>query len=265
MKSDSISRSVRVAMIQLQVEGARPQENLLRAAKRIDEAAEGGAEIALLPECLDFGWTDPSAVDSAHSIPGSHFEVLAAAASKAKIHIVAGLVERAGEKLFNSAVVIGPSGELLGLHRKINELSMARDLYSVGDRLAVFDTELGRLGVNICADNLPASLVLGHSLAHMGAELILSPSAWAVDADHDNRREPYEPFWMTPYRELATTNHLTVIGVSSVGWISSGPWRGRQMIGCSLAVGPDGHVLAQAPYGVDAECITMVEVESAPA
>ena len=42
---------------------------------------------------------------------------------------------------------------------------------------------------------------------------------------------------------------MTVVGVSNVGWITDGPWKGRKCIGCSLAVGPGGAILAQGPYG----------------
>ena len=100
--------------------------------------------------------------------------------------VAAGLVERAGDRLYNAAVLIAPAGEILLHHRKINELDIALDLYSVGDRLGVVETELGTLGLAICADNFGSSLAIAHVLARMGAQVILSPSAWAVDADHDN-------------------------------------------------------------------------------
>ena len=83
----------------------------------------------------------------------------------------------------------------------------------------------------------------------MGAQVILSPSAWAVDADHDNARDPYGKLWRDSYTELARLYDVTVIGVSNVGPITGGPWAGRKCIGCSLAVGPGGEVLAEGPYG----------------
>jgi len=43
---------------------------------------------------------------------------------------------------------------------------------------------------------------------------------------------------------------ITVVGVSNVGWITAGPWRGRKVIGCSLAVGPDGKVIQAKPRDV---------------
>jgi predicted amidohydrolase len=214
----------------------------------------------VLPECLDLGWADPCARDLAQPIPGSHVERLQEVAQNNQLYVVAGLVERAGTKLFNAAVLISPNGDILLHHRKINELDFALELYSVGDRLGVARTELGTIGLNICADNFGNSLAIGHVLCRMGAQVILSPSAWAVDADHDNSRQPYGKLWLDAYGELARLYDVTVIGVSNVGWITAGPWQGRKVIGSSLALGPGGKVLAQGPYGEQAEELICVEV-----
>ena len=95
----------------------------------------------------------------------------------------------------------------------------------------------------------------------MGAQVILSPSAWAVPPDHDNERDPYGDDWLPSDTELATLYDTTVIGVSNVGVMTGGPWQGRPCIGSSLAVGPGGEVLARGSYGVDAEELVVLEVE----
>jgi predicted amidohydrolase len=249
-------------MAQILVEGARPDANLARAVASIREAADRGADLVLLPECLDLGWTDPCARQLARPIPGRHTETLAQAARDHRIHVAAGLVERAGDRLYNAAVLIDPAGDILLHHRKVNELDIALDLYSVGDRLGVVETGLGTLALLICADNFPDSLALGHALARMGAQVLLSPCAWAVDADHDDAREPYGALWIDSYAELARIYDLTVVGVSNVGPITGGPWRGRKCIGRSLAVGPGGEILARGPYGVEA--LVLVEVRPRP-
>ena len=56
--------------------------------------------------------------------------------------------------------------------------------------MAVAETDLGVIGISICADNFAESLCIGHTLGRMGARLLLSPCAWAVEADHDNARDP---------------------------------------------------------------------------
>jgi hypothetical protein len=98
----------------------------------------------------------------------------------------------------------------------------------------------------------------------MGAQVIVSPSAWAVPAENDRVREPYGKLWRDAYRRLATLYDVTVIGVSNVGPITGGPWRGRECIGNSLTMGPDGKVLATGPYGVDAAALIKVFVQPRP-
>ncbi len=250
---------MRIAMGQMRVEGAAPEANLARARCMIAEGAAQGAAIVVLPECLDLGWTHPCARALAQPVPGPRCDVLREAAIGHGVYVTAGLTERAGSAVYNAAVLIAPDGELLLKHRKINELDIAHDLYSRGDRLGVAETAYGRIGVNICADNFPDSLDLARSLARMGCGLLLSPCAWAVDADHDNARQPYGSMWLNAYGELARSCGMTVIGVSNVGPITAGPWAGRKCIGCSLAMARGGTVLATGPYGEDAEALIVVE------
>ena len=63
--------------------------------------------------------------------------MLASAGRRGRIAVVAGLNERAGGQIYNSAVVISPAGKLLHVHRKINLLLDVAPMYSVGDRLGV--------------------------------------------------------------------------------------------------------------------------------
>ena len=177
---------LRLALAQMLVEPGEPQRNLDRAEQRIAEAAAGGAHIVLLPEALDCGWTHPSAREFAGSIPGGPAcERLRAASRQHGVMVCAGMVERCGDRLFNAAVLISASGEILLHHRKLNELDFARALYSRGDRLGVAETPWGRVGLMICADAFAEGLVVSRSLGHMGAKLILSPCAWAVPPTHE--------------------------------------------------------------------------------
>ncbi len=251
---------IRVGMAQMLVEGAAPEPNLKRACRMIRDAGVRGCDVVVLPECLDVGWTQPAARELAQPVPGPRSDALADAACEAGIHVVAGITERDGGRIYNAAILISPSGDLLLKHRKINELDIARDLYSTGDRLAVTRTPIGTIGVNICADNFPDSLHLARSLASMGAQVLLSPCAWAVDADHDNAKDPYGDLWIGAYAMIAKCDGLAVVGVSNVGWLSDGPWKGRKCIGCSLAVGGDGRILARGPYGEAAEALLVVEL-----
>jgi predicted amidohydrolase len=252
---------IKVCMAQILVEGGKAEANMNRARGKIAEAAKAGVGIVVLPECMDLGWISEDAARLAEPIPGERSDLLARWAREFEIHLVAGLTERDGNRTYNSAVLIDDHGKLLLKHRKINELDIAHHLYGQGDRLGVVDTRFGRIGIDICADNFPSSLVIGHALARMGARIILSPSAWAVDANHDNKRHPYGGMWKKAYSTLAKLYDLYVIGVSNVGWITSGPWKGKKCIGNSIAVGPGGKLLAQGPYGVEAEALIPVAVQ----
>ncbi len=252
--------TLKLAMGQMLVEGGRVSENLARAGAFIREAAVKDCHIVMLPECLDLGWTDPSARRLAESIPGPTSDVLCRVAVEARIFVTAGLTERDGERIYNSAVLIDTDGRILLKHRKINILDIARDLYSVGDRLSVAHTPWGRIGVTICADNFPDWMPLGHAMARMGARMLLSPSAWAVPADHDQAVEPYGDLWRRSYIPLAQEHGMPVVGVSNVGAIAAGPWKGRKCIGCSLAVGRDGRIVAEGPYGEKAERLVVVDL-----
>lgn len=255
---------LQLAMAQMLVEGGKLDENLGRAEGMIEQASLRRCAFVVLPECLDLGWTHPTARTLAEPIPGPCSDRLCQAAQEHSIYVVAGLTERDGDLIYNTAVLISPNGRILLKHRKINILTIAQDVYAIGDRLGVARTDYGVVGVNICADNFPSSLALGHSLARMGARLLLSPSAWAMPADHDNEQEPYGNLWRTAYSTLSRLYDITIVGVSSVGWIKGGPWDGRKCIGCSLAMGPGGTVLAQAPYGESAEGLVVVPVEVVP-
>jgi predicted amidohydrolase len=86
-------------MAQMLVECGKPEANLERAEGYIRKAAAEGATIVVLPECLDLGWTEENSRKLAQPIPGPHSERLARAARAASIYVVAGLVERDGERL----------------------------------------------------------------------------------------------------------------------------------------------------------------------
>lgn len=260
-ESSGDRRVVKVGMGQMLVRGGQPEANLARAVDMTSRAGELGCQVIVLPECLDLGWMHPSAADKAESVPGPRSDILAAAAARSGLCLVAGLTECDKGRIYNSAVLINSDGSLLLKHRKINELGIAHGLYSCGRKLSVSDTPAGCIGVSICADNFPDSLCIAETLVRMGAEMILSPSAWAVAADHDNTADPYGSLWERSYGEIARRFKVPVAGVSNVGWLDGGPWAGKKCIGASMAVDSEGKVAARASYGEDAEELVTVELE----
>lgn len=253
-----------MALIQMYVVGGDKEHNLNHACELIDEAAAHGSKIIVLPETMDLGWTHPSSTTNAEPIPeGVPYCRLAAMAVKHQVYLCAGLTERSGDKVYNAAVFIGKQGELLWLHHKINELDIGHPYYAPGDRLGVVTTDLCTFGIMICADGFASDYVLARSLCYMGADVLISPCAWAVDANHNNQQDPYGDIWRTAYKSLAKDFSVYVAGVSNVGPMMAGPWAGKHCIGCSLAIGPDGEEFLQGPYGVDAEAILYLDVTPA--
>lgn len=256
-----MNQTFKLGMGQMLVEGGQLDANLARAVRMIERAAGEGCAMVLLPECLDLGWMFPAARELAGPVPGPVTEELAAGARRWNVYVASGLTERDGERLYNAAVLLSPEGRILLKHRKVNELDFARAFYSTGCSIGVADTDIGRIGLNICADNFPETLALGQAAGLMGARLLASPCAWAMEPNHDNARQPYGGLWLGSYTALARQFPMTIAGASNVGWIRGGPWDGHKCIGCSLAVGPGGKVLAQGPYGETAEALLVVAVE----
>jgi predicted amidohydrolase len=252
---------MKLALVQMLVEPGRKEANLARAEQRIAEAAGQGGEVVVLPEALTLGWTHPSARTEADEIPsGESCMRLCRAAKQHGVFVCAGIIERAGERVFNSAVLIDAAGCVAIHHRKINELDIAQDLYARGDRLAVADTAFGKIGVMICADGFAPGQSISRTLGLMGARIILSPCAWAVPADHDNIVDPYGKLWLDNYCPVARESGLWIAGVSNVGPITAGPWQGRKCIGNSLLIDPQECERARGPYGETAETILVCDV-----
>lgn len=256
-----MSEAFKLALVQMLVEGGNRAANLRRAAQLVDEAAAQGAKVVVLPEAMTLGWTHPSARTDAEAIPtGETCSFLREIAQQHGIFLCSGLIEKDGAWIFNAAVLINPQGEIILHHRKINELDIAHDLYSRGDRLQVAHTPLGTFGMMICSDAFAAGQVISRSLGLMGAGMVLSPSSWAVPADHDQQQEPYGKLWLDNYQPVARDFRLWIAGVSNVGWITAGPWRGRKCIGCSLLIAAGGQPMVTGPYGEKAECILYHDV-----
>lgn len=241
----------RLGMGQMLVEPGDVAGNLARAERMIECAAREGCEAVVLPECMDVGWLDERVPTLAEMVPGPRTARLARAAERHRVFVAVGVTERDGDRFYNSAVLVSPSGALLLKHRKINELRFGPpwDRYSTGNLLGVARTDLGVFGLDICADNFASSTCIGHSIGLMGANVLLSPCAWAVPADHDNTKTPYGDEWVAPYAELAIRHRMWVVGVSNVGPITSGPWKGRRCIGNSLAMRPDGRIERWGKHG----------------
>jgi predicted amidohydrolase len=173
--------SVRIAGIVLKWVRTDKEANFRRVEPLIREAAAGGAQIVCTTECFLDGYaiadkTIPLNDYRALGEPipdGHYFRRLARLADELDIHLVAGMLEADGENRYNTAVVIGPDGKLIGKYRK-QKLQHELVRNTPGEGSPVFDTAHGRLGVMICADRTEAGIV--RSFCTAGADFLICPS-----------------------------------------------------------------------------------------
>ena len=116
----------------------------------------------------------------------------------------------------------------------------------------------------ICADASTGEQEISRVLSYMGADVILSPSAWAVPADHNNIDNPYGGTWWRAYKPVAKDFRVWIASCSNVGWLTGGPWQGWKAIGCSMVIGPGGEEIMNAPYGDNADTILYVDIKPEP-
>jgi predicted amidohydrolase len=252
---------MKIGQAQLLVEGGEPDRNFERAVTLIEQAAAEECDLVLLPETIDFAWTHPSCYDEALPIPGPYSELFCEQARKHGLWICVGLTERTEDgKLYNAALLIDSTGEIVLKYHKINLLEVEHPFYEIGQHLEVVDTPFGKIGVNICADNYLDGIHIGHALARMGAQVILSPASWTVDYSITEEDEPYRDKWIKPLSILARYYEIVVVSTTSAGYIVGGPYEGMKMVGKSLAVGPDG-ILAEGMFNEFAGELVTVEFD----
>lgn len=254
---------IQLALGQLLVEGGEPERNFERAQRMIRKAAQEGSDIILLPETIDFAWTHPSALQESQPIPGPYSDFFCTAAREYNIYICVGLTERVGDKNYNAALLIDNQGHILLKYHKINLLEVEFPFYEVGQKLEVVHTPFGMIGVNICADNYGDALHIGHALARMGAQIILSPSSWTVDYHVTEIDEPYHEKWFKPFHLLASMHDIIVASATSVGYIVGGPYEGKKKVGKSLVVDKSG-ILTEGMFNEFAGELKTIRMELPP-
>ena len=172
-----------VSVAQIDPKLGEKERNLDVCVGRMEEAAAAGAELLVLPECAIPGYmfdSEDEALPFAEEIPGPSTELLEHEAARLGIYVVCGLLERDGDSLRNAAVLVGPDG-LIGTYRKTHLPFLGVDRFAVpGDELPVFDTPLGRIGVEICYDlRFPE---VTRTLALKGADIVAHPTNFPVAA-----------------------------------------------------------------------------------
>ena len=243
---------VRIACLQMEPHVGEKDRNLAHSLEMIDQAAEAGANLVVLPELCNSGYvfnTREEAHALAEEIPdGPTCQAWAEAAAHHQMHIVAGIAEREGRALYNSAVVVGPQG-VIGTYRK-NHLWAAENLFFEPGNLGVpvFHTDIGRIAVVVCYDIwFPEVFRLA---ALQGADILCVPTNWVPMPD-----QPKNLPKMSNILAMggAHTNSMFVAAADRVG-----TERGQPFIGNSVVVGYTGWPIA-GPASEDREEILIAD------
>ena len=204
---------MRIAGIQM---GAGPdvEKNIGRAAELAEVAAEKGAVVIGFPELCLTPWfpreEDPVHFALAREAASGIFEPVLRSSLKRQTVIILPFFEASGGAYYNSAAVID-RGKVLGMYRKVHlpaiPLYREQFYFTPGDtHFPVFETSRGRIGVQICWDNLfPEGTRI---LALKGAEIVFAPTA-ASQERHGH--------WERAVSANAFANNLFVFRVNRVG------------------------------------------------
>jgi predicted amidohydrolase len=169
------ARKVRLATIHYVPTGKSPRRNCEEFAPLLAEAAQQKADLVVLGEVVPYIGVGKKPHETAEAIPGPTTDYFGKLAREHKLHVVACLYERAGPVVFNTAVLLGPDGKLIGKYRKVC-LPHAEVETGVapGHDYPVFQTSFGKVGMMICYDGFFPEVA--RELTNRGAEVI----AWPV-------------------------------------------------------------------------------------
>ena len=261
---------MKAAAIQM-VSSPALQTNLDSALALLKQAAEEGAELAVLPEyfcLLGHRDTDKLGIQEAYG-QGVIQQFLSDTARSLGLWIVGGtlplstnrtqdqaLPEGAGPQVaqvYNSSLVFSPAGRCIARYDKIHlfRFDNGQERYDesrvlqaghqpVTFELASRDGHVWRIGMSICYDLRFPELYRGYARA--GADLLLVPSAFTHTTG--------QAHWEVLLRARAIENQAFVVAAAQGGQHDNG----RRTWGHSMLVDPWGKVVAQRPEGAGVVC-----------
>ncbi len=238
---------LKIALLQIEVTLGNPGANRHRAGAAIQQAAARGADAVILPEMWNTGFF-PENVREVADIRGEPGRgLLAGWARQHRVHIFGGSLAEVWEgRVYNTACVYNPDGELVLSYRKAHLFTLAREhlYFHAGGEIVVGDLAGLRFGLALCYDlRFPEFM---RTLALHGAQVLVVPAQWPA-----SRRE----HWRTLLRARAIENQCFVMGVNASGRTGTG----QEWAGHSAALDPWGEYLAEAGAG---EEILLADVEA---
>jgi len=170
------STCLRVGAVQIDSQAGRVQENLRHARDLVEAAVQQKAQLVLLPELMPSGYLLTEEIwECAEPWNGPTCSWLTSLSKRLGIYLGTSFLEVEGEDFYNTFALATPAGEIAGKVRKSPPASLEAYFYRAGSTPHVIETEIGRIGVGICYENLLFER-LNH-LVQSSVDLVLQPTA----------------------------------------------------------------------------------------
>lgn len=207
----------KIALCQMQVEKEK-EKNIEKAIEMLTKAKEENCNIAILPEMFNCPYENKYFKSYGEIINeengGKTVKAIKKAAKDLNLYIVAGSIpEIEGDKVYNTSMVVDNKGALITKHRKIHLFDIdvkgkvtfkESDTLTAGNKITLFDTPWGKLGVMICYDiRFPE---LSRIMALKGAKIIFTPAAFNMTTGPAH--------WDTLFKSRALDNQVYMVGVA---------------------------------------------------
>lgn len=168
----------KIALLHLETVPGAIERNRYLIVEAIKHAAGKGAEWIVTPELAVCGLQFANVVgtDWIQPQPDPWMQQVCRLVSLLKRTVFLACPERDGSRLYNTVFVIGPTGEILGKHRKINVVSDSLAWSSPGDRVVPIECNGIKVGVLICSDVYTSNIA--RALKFEGAQMLVSPASW---------------------------------------------------------------------------------------
>jgi predicted amidohydrolase len=232
-------REVTVATVQIRPKLGESEDNLVKMSEMISKiASQQRVDLIVFPELITSGYElGLRFTELAQRVPGPTVNLIAQRANEYGVYIAFGMVtkERVESVLYNSAVLVGPDGELLDVYNKIHLRGEERMAFREGYKLPVIETEVGNLGMMIGYDL--AFPEVARSLVLDGADILCVMSNWEAPAIDE---------WKTYLRARAYENAVFVVGANRVGEDVTITFGGESMV-----VGPRGQIFTSLANETD--------------
>jgi predicted amidohydrolase len=232
---------ITIALAQMQPKLGEPEDNLIKMSEMVNKiASQHRVDLIVFPELVTSGYElGVRFTEVAERIPGPSINLLSKRANEFGVYVAFGMVskERVESVLYNSAVLIGPEGDLVEVYNKVHLRGEERMAFREGFKLPIAQTDIGNIGMMIGYDL--AFPEVARTLTLEGADLLLCMANWET-AQMDE--------WKTYVRARAYENSVFVAAVNRVGEDVTLSFGGESMV-----VGPRGQVYASLAEDTDSE------------